>query len=160
MERYDQTALIEQRAAHSTAAWLAFPIRGESMKIYVSNVFVDDQTSALAFYTEKLGFEMEEDIPLGEHRYLTVVEKGGGGTEVLLEPSDHPAVAPFKDALRTGGIPYASFQVDDLDAEFTRLTGLGVEFTQALMDAGEVKMAVLDDTCGNLVQLVEILTEA
>ena len=78
----------------------------------------------------------------------------------MLEPSDHPAVAPFKDALRTGGIPYASFQVDDLDAEFTRLTGLGVEFTQALMDAGEVKMAVLDDTCGNLVQLVEILTEA
>jgi catechol 2,3-dioxygenase-like lactoylglutathione lyase family enzyme len=130
------------------------------MKIYVTSVFVEDQAKALDFYTRVLGFEMKHDIPVGEHRWLTVVGKDNPkGTELLLEPSEHPAVKPFKDALVRDGIPAASFQVDDLDAEFDRIRDLGVEFTQAPMDAGAVKMAVLNDTCGNLIQLVE-MTEA
>lgn len=126
------------------------------MRIYVTSVFVEDQAKALDFYTGVLGFEVKHDIPVGEHRWLTVVGKDNPkGTELLLEPSEHPAVKPFKDALVRDGIPAASFQVDDLDAEFDRLRGLGVEFTQAPMEAGGVKMAILNDTCGNLIQLVE-----
>jgi len=127
------------------------------MKIYVTSVFVEDQAKALDFYTRILGFEVKHDIPVGKHRWLTVVEKDNpNGTELLLEPSEHPAVKPFKDALVRDGIPAASFQVDDLDAEFDRLRDLGVAFTQAPMEAGAVKMAVLNDTCGNLIQLVEM----
>ena len=130
------------------------------MKIYVTSVFVDDQAKALEFYTRVLGFEMKRDIALGEHRWLTVTAKDEhDGTELLLEPSEHPAVVPFKEALVTDGIPAASFQVDDLETEFARLTGLGVEFTQEPMTAGDVKMAVFNDTCGNLIQLVEMIAE-
>jgi catechol 2,3-dioxygenase-like lactoylglutathione lyase family enzyme len=130
------------------------------MKIYVTSVFVEHQAKALDFYTRVLGFELKHDIPVGEHRWLTVVEKDNPeGTELLLEPSEHPAVKPFKDALVRDGIPATSFKVDNLDAEFDRLRDLGVEFTQAPMEAGAVKMAVLNDTCGNLIQLVE-MTEA
>jgi catechol 2,3-dioxygenase-like lactoylglutathione lyase family enzyme len=130
------------------------------MKIYVTSVFVEDQAKALDFYTRVLGFEVKHDVPVGEHRWLTVVEKENAkGTELLLEPSEHPAVKPFKDALLRDGIPATSFQVDDLDAEFDRLRDLRVEFTQAPTDAGTFKMAVLNDTCGNLIQLVE-MTEA
>lgn len=121
------------------------------------SVFVDDQAKALSFYTEKLGFVVKHDIPLGAHRWLTVVSKEApDGTELLLEPGEHPAVGPYKSALVNDGIPAASFQVDDLDKEFARLRDLGVEFTVAPMDAGSVRMAVLDDTCGNLIQLVEM----
>lgn len=129
------------------------------MKIYVTSVFVDDQTKALNFYVEKLGFELKRDIPLGEHRWLTVTSKEApDGTELLLEPSGHRAVAPFREALVADGIPAASFQVADLNAEFARLVGLGVAFVQEPVDAGDVRMAVLDDTCGNLIQLIEMVT--
>ena len=128
------------------------------MKIYVTSVFVEDQAKALDFYTRVLGFEVKHDVPVGQHRWLTVVERGNPvGTELLLEPSEHAAVKPFKDALVRDGIPATSFQVDDLGAEFDRLRDLGVEFTQTPMVAGTVKMAVLDDTCGNLIQLVEMI---
>lgn len=127
------------------------------MRIYVTSVFVDDQAKALDFYTNKLGFEVKNDIPVGEHRWLTVVSKEQpDGTELLLEPSEHPAAKPFKTALVEDGIPFTSFQVDDLDAEFERLKGIGVQFTQEPMDAGPVRMAVLDDTCGNLIQLLQM----
>ena len=127
------------------------------MRIYVMSVLVDDQAKALAFYTEKLGFAVKHDIPLGAHRWLTVVSKEDpGGTELLLEPSEHPAAGPWKSALVNDGIPAVSFQVDDVRKEFDRLRGLSVDFTVEPMDAGTVKMAVLDDTCGNLVQLVEM----
>jgi catechol 2,3-dioxygenase-like lactoylglutathione lyase family enzyme len=120
---------------------------------------VDDQAKAFSFYTEKLGFIVKHDIPLGNHRWLTVVSKDvPEGTELLLEPSEHPAVGPFKSALVKDGIPAVSFMVDDLDAEFERLRALGVEFTVKPMAAGAVRMAILDDTCGNLVQLVEMKT--
>jgi catechol 2,3-dioxygenase-like lactoylglutathione lyase family enzyme len=131
------------------------------MKIYVTSVLVDDQAKALDFYTRKLGFELKNDVPVGQHRWLTVVEKGNPqGTELLLEPSEHPAVKPFKEALVRDGIPATSFKVDDLEAEFGRLRDLGVEFTQAPMVAGPVKMAVLSDTCGNLIQLIEMVEAA
>ena len=127
------------------------------MRIYITSIFVDDQAKALDFYTKKLGFEVKNDVPMGEHRWLTVVSKEQpDGTELLLEPSYHPAVTPYKNALVEDGIPATSFQVDDVDAEFARLKDIGVEFTQELTDAGPVRMAVLDDTCGNLIQLVQM----
>ncbi len=130
------------------------------MRIYVTNIFVDDQTKALDFYTRKLGFELKNDVPVGEHRWLTVVSKEEpGGTELLLEPSDHRAVAPYKNALVEDGIPAASFQVDDLETEYKRLEAAGVRFTQRPMDEGPVRMAVLDDTCGNLIQLIQMAGE-
>ena len=127
------------------------------MRIHVTSVFVEDQAKALDFYTRVLGFELKHDIPVGEYRWLTVVGKENPeGTQLLLEPSEHPAVRPFKAALVRDGIPAASFQVDDLDAEFDRLRGLGVQFTQVPTDAGAVRMAVFNDSCGNLIQLVEM----
>lgn len=130
------------------------------MKIYVTSVFVDNQEKALKFYTDILGFAVKNDVPVGEHRWLTVVSKEEReGTELLLEPSEHPAVKPYKEALVQDGIPATSFQVDDVDAEFKRLRAVEVEFTQEPMDAGPVRIAVLDDTCGNLVQLVEMKAE-
>jgi catechol 2,3-dioxygenase-like lactoylglutathione lyase family enzyme len=128
------------------------------MKIYVTSVFVDDQSQALDFYTQKLGFVVKQDVPVGAHRWLTVVSQDDPeGTELLLEPGEHPAVKPYKSALVEDGIPATSFKVDDLDAEFERLKLLGVRFTTTPMDAGPVRMAVLDDTCGNLIQLVELV---
>ena len=126
------------------------------MEIYVTGIFVDDQEKALNFYTNILGFEKKNDVPVGDFRWLTVTGKANpNGTELLLEPSNHTAVPDFKTKLVADGIPAASFKVDNIDAQFRRLTDLGVEFIQEPMDAGDVKMAILDDTCGNLVQLVE-----
>ncbi|WP_068087267.1 VOC family protein [Polycladidibacter stylochi] len=129
------------------------------MKIYITNVFVEDQAQALEFYHNKLGFIVKDDIPMGVDRWLTVVAKDQpDGPQLLLEPSSHPAVKPYKSALKADGLPAASFQVENLDKEYTRLNGLGVEFTQQPTDFGNVRIAVLDDTCGNLVQLVEMKT--
>lgn len=126
------------------------------MKIYVTSVFVDDQAKALEFYTTKLGFKKKTDIPLGEYRWLTVVAPGQpDGVELLLEPSAHSAVPPFKQALKNDGIPFTSFEVDDIDQEFKRLQSLNVEFTLNPTPAGEVIIAVFDDTCGNLIQLMQ-----
>lgn len=128
------------------------------MKIYVTGVFVDDQDKAEKFYCDILGFQVKHSIPVGEFRWLTLVSsEQPDGTELLLEPSNHPAVPPYKAALVADGIPAHSFQVDNLDAEHARLTGLGVTFTVAPMDAGPVRMAVFDDTCGNLIQLIEMV---
>ncbi|MCQ4633717.1 VOC family protein [Shinella sp. CPCC 100929] len=127
------------------------------MRIYVMSVLVDDQAKALDFYTNKLGFQIKNDVPVGEYRWLTVVSpEDPAGTELLLEPSEHPAARPFKTALVEDGIPAVSFQVDDLHAEYEKLRERGVRFTQEPMDAGPVLMAIFDDTCGNLIQLVEM----
>ncbi|QTE28180.1 VOC family protein [Pengzhenrongella sicca] len=124
------------------------------MWINLTSVFVDDQDKALQFYTQVLGFEKKTEIPLGEHRWLTVVSpRYRDGVELVLEPDDHPAVGPFKSALSADGIPFASFAVDDVAAEVDRLKGLGVHFTQDVLQMGPVTTAVLDDTCGNLIQL-------
>jgi catechol 2,3-dioxygenase-like lactoylglutathione lyase family enzyme len=126
------------------------------MRIHLASVLVDDQARALAFYTGVLGFEKKADVPLGEHRWLTVVSpQAPDGPELLLEPSEHPAVKPFKDALVADGIPWTSFAVDDARAEFERLRALGVRFTQEPLEMGGVTTAVLDDTCGNLIQIAQ-----
>ncbi|MFF3013293.1 VOC family protein [Streptomyces sp. NPDC057939] len=125
------------------------------MKIHLTSVFVDDQAEALRFYTEILGFVKKYDIPCGEQdRWLTVVSpEEPGGTELLLEPSGHPAVKPYRDALVADGIPLAQFAVEDVTAEFERLTALGVRFTQEPLEMGPTTTAVFDDTCGNLIQI-------
>ena len=126
------------------------------MRIHLSSVFVDDQDKALRFYTEVLGFIKKHDVPIGEFKWLTVVSPDDlDGTELLLEPDDHPAVKPYKEALVNDGIPATAFAVDDVQAEFERLSGLGVEFTQKPTAMGPVTTAVLDDTCGNLIQIAQ-----
>ena len=126
------------------------------MKIVVTSVLVDDQEKALRFYTDVLGFEKKEDAPVGDARWLTVVSpQDRDGTELLLEPDSHPAAKPFKKALVDDGIPYASFGVDDVKADFERLSGRGVRFTQPPTDMGQVTTAVFDDTCGNLIQIAQ-----
>ena len=126
------------------------------MRIYVTGVFVDDQAKALEFYTTKLGFEKKTDVPVGEYRWLTVVSpEQRDGVELLLEPSSHPAVKPYREALVKDGIPLGSFEVDDIEAECERLKSLDVNITMDPVNAGEVTMAMLDDTCGNLIQLIQ-----
>jgi catechol 2,3-dioxygenase-like lactoylglutathione lyase family enzyme len=125
------------------------------VRIELTSIFVDDQRAALAFYTDVLGFTVRHDIPLGEAAWLTVVPaEAPDGPELLLEPAGHPAVKPYRDALAEDGIPAVQFAVDDVAAEFDRLTARGVTFTQPPTDAGPVVTAVFDDTCGNLVQIV------
>ena len=124
------------------------------MRINLSSVLVDDQDKALAFYTDVLGFQKKTEIPLGEARWLTVVSPDDpDGVELVLEPDAHPAARPFKAALVEDGIPYTSFAVEDVQAEFERLRALGVRFTQEPTEMGPVTTAVLDDTCGNLIQI-------
>ena len=126
------------------------------MRIHLSGVFVDDQQKALRFYTETLGFQLKHNIPLGDNAWITVVsEEAPEGTELLLEPDDHPAVRPFKRALVEDGIPSHSFAVDDVAAEHERLVARGVRFVQPPTDLGTVITAVFDDSCGNLIQIAE-----
>ena len=128
------------------------------IRITVTSVFVDDQSTALAFYTDVLGFVVKNDLPLGgDARWLTVVSPAApDGVELLLEPSGHPAVGPYKAALVEDGIPAASFGVDDIQAEFERMSALGVRFVQPPTDMGPVTVATLDDTCGNLIQIAQM----
>lgn len=130
------------------------------MEITVTSVHVDDQQKALEFYTNVLGFEKKTDEPVGEARWLTVVgPKSSDGVELLLEPTGSPEVAEeleaYRDALVTNGIPWTQFACDDVEAEYERLSQQSVEFTQKPMTAGGVTMAVFDDTCGNLIQIIE-----
>jgi catechol 2,3-dioxygenase-like lactoylglutathione lyase family enzyme len=124
------------------------------MKINLTSVLVDDQAKALEFYTGVLGFVKKTDVPLGEHRWLTVVSpEDPDGPELVLEPDEHPAARPFKEALVADGIPFTSFAVEDVQGDFERLVSRGVRFTQEPTEMGPVTTAVLDDTCGNLIQI-------
>jgi catechol 2,3-dioxygenase-like lactoylglutathione lyase family enzyme len=135
---------------------VAGPTWSQAVKIVVTSVLVDDQEKALQFYTKVLGFIKKYDIPMGEFRWLTVVSpESPEGVELVLEPDAHPAAKPFKAALAGDGIPYTSFGVTDAHAEYERLKGLGVQFTQAPAKMGPVTTAVFDDTCGNLIQFVQ-----
>jgi len=126
------------------------------MRISLSSVPVDDQEKALQFYTHKLGFQKKHDIPMGHHRWITVVSpEAPDGTELALEPDEHPAVKPFKSALMEDGIPFTAFEVSDVNAEHKRLESLGVRFTQPPTEMGSVTTAVLDDTCGNLIMIMQ-----
>ena len=124
------------------------------MRITLTSVLVDDQAKALDFYTRVLGFEKRHEVPMGEFAWLTVVSPDApDGVELVLEPDQHPAARPFKDALVADGIPFTAFTVDDVAAEHARLSALGVVFTQPPTSMGPVTTAVFDDTCGNLIQI-------
>ena len=128
-----------------------------TMRIALTSLFVDDQRAALDFYTNVLGFTKRHDIPLGDDFWITVVSpESPDGPELLLEPSGHPAVKPYRDALADDGIPLAQFAVGDIEAEYAGLTSKGVVFTQPPTDIGTAVVAVFDDTCGNLIQLIEM----
>ena len=128
--------------------------RAGPMRINITSVFVDDQAKALDFYTDQLGFETKTDVPAGDFRWLTVVSpEAPDGVELLLEPNAHPAAQAYQQAIVADGIPATSFAVDDVQAEFDRLTAKGVTFVQPPTSMGPVTTAVLDDTCGNLIQI-------
>ena len=126
------------------------------MRIVLTSILVDDQEKAFRFYRDVLGFKLKEDIPMGAHRWLTLVSpEDEDGVELLLEPDQHPAAKPFKEALVADGIPCTSFAVEDVHKEHDRLRKLGVRFTQPPVAMGPVTTAVFDDTCGNLVQIAQ-----
>lgn len=128
------------------------------IKIHVTSVPVKNQDKALKFYTEKLGFIKKTEVPMGEHKWLTVVSpKEQNGVELLLEPMGFEPAKVYQKALKDAGIPYTSFTVEDLKMEYERLVGLGVEFSMKPKEMGPVIMSVLDDTCGNNIQLVQML---
>ena len=125
------------------------------MRIKLSGIYVDDQQKALDFYTDILGFRKCQDIPVGEFRWLSVVSPEGGDTELSLEPNANPIARTYQEALFEQGIPINAFEVDDVDEEYRRLSDLGVAFTTEPTQAGDVKLAVLVDTCGNLIQIYQ-----
>jgi glyoxylase I family protein len=126
------------------------------MRIKLTSIMVDDQDRALKFYTEVLGFRRKHDIPVGEYKWLTVVSpQGPDDLELVLEPNANPAGKAFQKAMFEQGIPLAAFEASDLKAEFERLKALGVAFTQEPTRRGPVTIAVLSDTCGNLLQLYQ-----
>ena len=126
------------------------------MKIIVTSIFVQDQDKALEFYSEKLGFIKKQDVPTGEFRWITLVSpEDQDGTELLLEPNDHPAAKEYQKKLFADGIPVTMFGVSDIRKEYKRLMEKGVKFTMKPTEMGEVTIAVFDDTCGNLIQIVQ-----
>lgn len=126
------------------------------MRVVVTSVMVKDQQKALEFYTDVLGFLKKNDVPLGEHRWLTVVSpEDPDGPEILLEPMGIPAARTFQKALHADGIPLTSFGVADVDKEHERLVARGVRFTMPPTQMGPVKLAVFEDTCGNLIQIAQ-----
>ena len=129
------------------------------MKIKLTSVSIDDYDKALKFYTEALGFLKKRDIPLGEGaRWITVVSpEEPEGTELLLEPNaDYPAMKELKESLLKDGIPFTAFQVGDVQQEYERMKNLGVEFTMEPTNMGMTTAAVLNDTCGNLIQIYQL----
>lgn len=129
------------------------------MRIKLNSVSIDDYDKALNFYTEKLGFVKKFDIPLGGGaRWITVVSpEDPNGAELVLEPNaDYPAMKALKESLMRDGIPFTAFEVDDVHAEYERLKGLGVEFTMEPTNMGTSTIAILNDTCGNLIQIYQV----
>ncbi|MFJ8244382.1 VOC family protein [Peribacillus asahii] len=126
------------------------------MRIVVTSIFVQDQEKALEFYSEKLGFVKKEDVPAGEFRWITLVSPDDqDGTELLLEPNVHPAAKEYQKKIFAEGIPATMFGVADIRKEYEQLMEKGVTFTMEPTKMGEVTIAVFDDTCGNLIQIVQ-----
>ncbi|MCD9025465.1 VOC family protein [Cohnella silvisoli] len=126
------------------------------MKIIVTSIFVQDQDKALEFYTEKLGFVKKHDVPVGKFRWITVVSPDEqDGTELLLEPNDHPAAKEYQKKISADGIPATMFGVADINKEYKRLLENDVKFTMEPTKMGELTIAVFDDTCGNLIQIIQ-----
>lgn len=130
------------------------------MKIIVTSIFVEDQDKALAFYRDKLDFVVKHDIPMGAARWITLVSpEEPGGTELLLEPNGHPAAKEYQQRLFADGIPVTMFGVDDIGAEYERLLAKGVKFVKEPATSGNYAVALLDDTCGNLIQIIQMLDQ-
>jgi catechol 2,3-dioxygenase-like lactoylglutathione lyase family enzyme len=130
------------------------------MKVTLSSVMVDDQDRAERFYTDVLGFVKRQDIPMGQFRWLTVASpEGPQGVELALEPNNHPAAKVFQKALFDDGIPATAFESVDLRGEHARLSALGVAFRGAPAQQGPVMTAMFDDTCGNLIQLYQVIVD-
>ncbi len=125
------------------------------MRIKLNSIFVDDQQKALAFYTDVLGFKKSQDIPVGEYRWISLASPEGGDAELSLEPNVNQAAKTYQQALFEQGIPITAFEVDDLESEFKKLSALGVEFTTEPMHAGDVTLAMFNDTCGNMIQIYQ-----
>jgi catechol 2,3-dioxygenase-like lactoylglutathione lyase family enzyme len=134
-----------------------YPKASNAVKIKVTSVFVDDQAKALTFYTETLGFVKKQDVRAGEYRWLTVASpEEPDGTQLLLEPNANPAARTYQQAIYEQGIPATAFFVEDLRQEYDRLKRLGVAFRSEPTPAGPALIAVLDDTCGNFIQLNQV----
>jgi predicted enzyme related to lactoylglutathione lyase len=126
------------------------------MKIIVTSIFVEDQEKALEFYSEKLGFVKKHDVPTGEYRWITLVSPDEqNGTELLLEPNVHPAAKEYQKKITSEGVPATMFGVEDIQKEYERLLENGVKFTMEPTKMGNVTIAVFDDTCGNLIQIIQ-----
>jgi catechol 2,3-dioxygenase-like lactoylglutathione lyase family enzyme len=126
------------------------------MRIKLNSIMVDDQDKALRFYTDVLGFVKKHDIPVGEYKWLTVISpEGPDDIELSLEPNANPAAKTFQEAMFNQGIPLAAFEVADIQVDYERLRRHGVVFTREPAKAGPVTIAVLSDTCGNLIQLYQ-----
>jgi predicted enzyme related to lactoylglutathione lyase len=133
-----------------------YPRRKIEMKIIVTSLFVEDQEKALEFYTSTLGFVKKHDVPTGEYRWITLVSPGEQeGTELLLEPNVHPAAMEYQKKIVAEGIPATMFGVADIHDEYKRLVDKGVKFTMEPTKMGDVTIAVFDDTCGNLIQIIQ-----
>jgi len=127
------------------------------MKIKLTSVMVSNQDKAFKFYTEILGFVKKTEIPMGEHKWLTVVSKEEqDGCELVLEPMGFEPAKVFQKELYAAGIPATAFQVDDINKEFGRLSGLGVKFSIQPTRMGTATLAVFDDTCGNNLQIYQV----
>ncbi|MFS0728218.1 VOC family protein [Paenibacillus sp. 1P07SE] len=127
------------------------------MNIIVTSLFVKDQEKALQFYTDTLGFVKKRDVPMGKHRWITVTSPGDeNGTELVLEPNEHPAARSYQEKIASEGIPATMFGVTDIQMEYKRLLGEGVSFTMEPTKMGDVTIAVFDDTCGNLIQMLQL----
>lgn len=127
------------------------------MKLKVTSLLVDDQEKALKFYTEILGFAKKTEVPLGDHKWLTVVSnEERDGIEILLEPMAFAPAAVYQKALFDAGIPLMAFNVDNIHSEYERLEKLGVVFSMKPTTMGPVTIAVFNDTCGNNIQLVQL----
>ncbi len=127
------------------------------MKIKLTSLFVKDQDKALSFYTEVLGFIKKTEVPLGEHKWLTVVSKEEqDGVELVLEPMAFAPAAVYQQALYEAGIPATAFNVENVEEEHARLEKLGVAFSVKPTSMGPVKLAVFDDTCGNNIQIIQV----
>lgn len=142
---------------HLSILQITFVFKTISMKIRVTSVMVDDQDKALKFYTEKLGFVKKTEVPMGEHKWLTVVSgEEPDGVELLLEPLGFAPAKVFQKALKNAGIPLTQFYVDNVQNEYERLEKLGVTFSMKPTKMGPATLAVLDDTCGNNIQLIQV----
>jgi predicted enzyme related to lactoylglutathione lyase len=128
------------------------------MKVKLTSVHVDDQENALRFYTEVLGFVKKADFSQGPYRWLTVASREDpDGTELQLALNSNPAAKAYQQAMFQQGLPAAMFFTDDVQADYERMKARGADFTMPPTDVTASKIAMVKDTCGNLIQVTQLL---